>query len=145
MSSLSTVSERLKIARIAARPAAGPSGQVHDSEVPVDRLLIGEIGRERECLGGGGIRPVSIRHYWALKNRKGLAATPRGDSLKWAPETRFSREGEKVRFVAARQTSAFSGQSAIYRASDPALPPRSYRPSGAKPKRATPFDDQRPP
>jgi hypothetical protein len=40
------VAERPKIARIAARPAAGACCQVDIGEPAVDRLLIGEIGGE---------------------------------------------------------------------------------------------------
>src|SRR5262249_34008117 len=57
---LAAVAECLEVARIAGRPAAGGRRQVNDGELPVDRLLIGEIGGERNgALGNGDVHKVS--------------------------------------------------------------------------------------
>ena len=65
---LAAVAEPRKVAWIAGRPAAGACRQVDDSEAPVDRLLIGEIGSERYPtlyrFGGGDVHwgSISSRH-----------------------------------------------------------------------------------
>jgi len=55
------VPERIEIARIAGRPAASSLRQIDDSQLSVDRLLIGEIGGERQAsLGEGDVHDVRI-------------------------------------------------------------------------------------
>ncbi len=71
------VPERTEIARIAGRPAAGSFSQVDDGELPVDRLLVGEIGRIRHSAFGdrkGNSVRLNVVHFWLGTVGKLLAA-----------------------------------------------------------------------
>ena len=57
---LAAVTERRKIARIAARPTAGAWGQIDYGEPPVDRFLIGEISGEHRAAVDDNLPYVSI-------------------------------------------------------------------------------------
>jgi len=53
------IAERVEIARIAGRPAAGSFGQIDNGQLPVDRLLVGKIGGEGyAALGDGDIHDI---------------------------------------------------------------------------------------
>jgi hypothetical protein len=72
------VPERVEIARIAGRPAAGAFRQINDGKPAVDRLLIGEIGSEGyRALGDGDVYNIIISAvHFGLWNVKGGGLRP---------------------------------------------------------------------
>ena len=63
------VAECAEITGVASRPAASSIRQVDDGQLPVDRLLVGEILGKRCALGDGDIQYISVR---VVHNRLGL-------------------------------------------------------------------------
>ena len=113
---LAAISERRKIARIAARPTAGTRRQVDDGYASVDRVLIDKIGSKRylvlDRFGDGDVLYgiINCRHCsLALEFVESTRPQTRGAMpLKWPQNADFAGMPE-ARLVAARQSSAFSG------------------------------------
>jgi hypothetical protein len=122
MRSLAAIPERRKIARIAARPAAGARRQVDDGEPPVDRVLIDKIGGELylalDRFVDGDVRDgiINCRHGSLSSGICGKHATSnaRGDAPQAATERGFCKGCRRARLVAVRQSSAFSGHGPAF-------------------------------
>src|SRR5580692_4475772 len=90
------VAECAEIAGVASRPAASSIRQVDDGQLPVDRLLVGEVLGKRCALGDGDVQYIGVRivHTRLGMVGKRLAAkgAPATQALQIVTKSNISRD-----------------------------------------------------